>query len=82
MSTRPFKTLDEQIEILKLRNLNIADENQTKKILLDNNYYNIINAYKYIFLLKMLVESLFFQKNLLMEQHLKNYFLYINLIEN
>ena len=47
-----FKTYDEQIEILKTRGLIIDDEVVAKNILKRNNYYNIINAYKDVFLQK------------------------------
>ena len=42
---KPFKTLEEQIEILKSRNLKFEDEEKAKFYLLHNNYYNIINCY-------------------------------------
>lgn len=45
MKNKPFKTIDEQIEILERRNLNIKDKNFAKKYLLYNNYYNTINTY-------------------------------------
>lgn len=44
-----YKTYDEQLEILKQRNLIIEDEESAKKILRTNNYYNIVNRYKEIF---------------------------------
>lgn len=47
---KPFKTLDEQINILKERNLTFNDENEAKRYLLNNNYYNIINCYSKYFL--------------------------------
>ena len=47
--SKPFKTIDEQIEILKLRGLIIEDEERAKKHLLMYNYYNVINCYsKYL----------------------------------
>lgn len=46
---KPFKTIDEQIEILKSRNLTINDNEKAKKYLLTNNYYNIINGYSKYF---------------------------------
>ena len=45
-----FKSYDEQIEILKARGLAIADEKSAKNILKFNNYYNIVNAYKDVFI--------------------------------
>lgn len=47
---KPFKTYDEQIQILKDRELLIEDEYKVKEILSQVNYYNIINGYKNIFL--------------------------------
>ena len=44
-----FKNLDEQIEILKARNLTITDEEKTKDILLRENYF-FINGYRHMFL--------------------------------
>ena len=46
-----FKTYDEQIEILRSRGMIIADPIQTKELLKQNNYYNLINAYKDIFVI-------------------------------
>lgn len=46
---KPFRTLSEQIELLKSRDLVIIDEEQAKKLLLSNNYYNIINGYSKFF---------------------------------
>ena len=40
-----FKTLDEQIMILRKRNLIIDDEQKAKRYLLENNYHNVINCY-------------------------------------
>lgn len=41
-----FKTIDEQIDLLKNRGLIINDETTAKHELLKNNYYNVINGYK------------------------------------
>ena len=43
MESKPFKTLDEQIEILKSRGLIINDENFARDFLLKNNYYRTIH---------------------------------------
>ena len=40
-----FKTLDEQVEILKDKGLIIEDENLTKEILLRENYFFIKNPF-------------------------------------
>lgn len=47
---KEFKTVGEQIEILKSRNLIILDEKKAQEFLLDNNYYYLINGYKNLFL--------------------------------
>ena len=41
MKQKPFKSIDEQIKILKSRGLKIADENFAKDFLYKNNYYRI-----------------------------------------
>ncbi len=45
-----FKTIDEQIELLQSRKLNIKNKENAKEILLNNNYYYLINGYKDLFL--------------------------------
>lgn len=47
---KEFKTIEEQISLLKARNITFDNEDNAKKILLNNNYYNIINGYKDLFL--------------------------------
>ena len=47
---KEFKTLDEQIELLTSRGIIIEDEELVKEVLLKENYYNIINGYKDLFL--------------------------------
>ena len=49
MKTKDFKTLDEQIELLKSRGLVINDIEKTKDLLLRENYF-FINGYRHIFL--------------------------------
>ena len=44
-----FKTLDEQIQLLRDRNLIIEDEEFAKNYLLSSNYYSIINGYSKYF---------------------------------
>jgi len=46
---KPFKTIDEQIAILKQRGLRIPNEDRARRYLLENNYYNIINGYSKFF---------------------------------
>ena len=45
-----FKTIEEQIEILKSRGIFINDERKAKELLTENNYYNLINGYKDLFI--------------------------------
>ena len=47
---KEFKTIEEQIEILKSKNLTINDIDKSKQLLVDNNYYYLINGYKGLFL--------------------------------
>ncbi len=47
---KPFKTLDEQLNILRARGLEIYDEDKGKHILLTASYYDLINGYKDIFM--------------------------------
>ena len=56
---KEFKTIDEQIELLQSRNLHIENENIARKILLNNNYYYLINGYKDLFLNKNSKEEKF-----------------------
>lgn len=46
---KTFKTLDEQIDILKSKGLEISDYNYTKDILLRENYF-FISGYRHLFL--------------------------------
>lgn len=45
-----FKTIDEQIEILKSRNIVIDNYDIAHKLLSKNNYYYLINGYKDLFI--------------------------------
>ena len=47
-----FKSYEEQIEILKSRGLIIDNDEEVISFLKANNYYNVINAYKDIFIRK------------------------------
>ncbi|EQA5428781.1 Abi family protein [Enterococcus hirae] len=49
MTDKPFKTLEEQVEILKQRNLKFKDSENAKYVLMNNSYYGLINRYKEIF---------------------------------
>lgn len=47
---KEFKSYSEQIELLKTRGLKINDENFAIQKLKEDNYYNIINGYKDLFI--------------------------------
>lgn len=47
---KPFKNLDELLDILKNRNLIIENEEKAKEILLSFSYYDLINGYKDLFM--------------------------------
>lgn len=42
---KPFKSIDDQYNLLLSRGLKFSDENIAKTYLLRNNYYNILNSY-------------------------------------
>ncbi|WP_309306688.1 Abi family protein [Staphylococcus rostri] len=46
---KPFKTIDEQINILETRGLIFNDVEMAKIYLLRNNYYNVVNMYSKFF---------------------------------
>ncbi|MBV6685525.1 Abi family protein [Bacillus sp. JRC01] len=48
--TKTFKSLDEQIALLKKRNLIIRDEEKAKVHLLEKNYFDLINGFESILL--------------------------------
>ena len=54
---KPFKTYDEQIEIIKSRNIKIEDPVFARNVLSSISYYAIINGYKNSFLLSQETES-------------------------
>lgn len=49
MNNKSFKTYEEQIELLKSRNLIFRDPENAKYILMNNSYYSLINGYKDLF---------------------------------
>lgn len=49
---KEFKCVEEQIEILESRKLTIKNKDNAKNILIDNNYYYLINGYKNLFINK------------------------------
>ena len=48
MANKIFKTLDEQIDILKARGLIVNDYDKAKKILFKENYF-FLNGYRHFF---------------------------------
>lgn len=47
---KPFKTIDEQYDLLISRGLKFTNEQKAKQYLLNNNYYNVINCYAKFFM--------------------------------
>ena len=43
---KPFTTIEDQIDLLRSRNLIILDENEAKMFLLRESYYAVVNGYK------------------------------------
>lgn len=64
---KKFKTVDEQIYLLKNKKLNIKNENNARTMLLNNNYYYLINGYKDLFLDKSKKTEIFLRKATLEE---------------
>ena len=88
---KTFKTIDEQIEILKSRNIIIDDYDKAYKILSKNNYYYLINGYKDLFIDRASKEEKYIKNTKLEEiyalyefdKDLKiNFLKYLLLIEN
>lgn len=52
MNKKEFKTHNVQLRILRSRGVKIKNGSKTKRILENENYYNIINGYKDLFILK------------------------------
>ncbi len=89
MMKKEFKTLDEQIDILKSKGLIIDDITKTKEILLRENYF-FINGYRHIFM-KSLKERIYLPGTkfdelyafFLFDRHLRNiFFKNILIVEN
>lgn len=49
-TTKPFKTLDEQVSLLKERKLIIKDAESAKRHLLEKNYFDLINGFETLLL--------------------------------
>ncbi|WP_413627669.1 hypothetical protein R4B61_00260 [Fructilactobacillus vespulae] len=50
INDKNFKTIENQIDILKNRGLSIKNDSEANLYLLTNNYYNIINGYSKYFM--------------------------------
>lgn len=48
--SKPFQTYNQQLKILRNRNMTIKNGSKAKAILIRENYYQLINGYKHIFL--------------------------------
>lgn len=48
--TKTFKSLDQQIDLLKERKLIIRDEEKAKRHLLEKNYFDLINGFETLLL--------------------------------
>ena len=57
---KPFKNLDEQIQILRDRGMTIIDEDFSKIVLHRHSYYDIVNGYKSYFIDESAKEEKFF----------------------
>lgn len=55
--SKPFTTVENQIAILKSRGIQFDDEEYAKKMLYKIGYYNLINAYKKLFLARSAPET-------------------------
>lgn len=75
---KPFMSIDDQIQLLKNRNLIITDEEKAKTVLSTVNYYRLINAYSIDLLEKMNQMS----NVIRMEFHSIRYMTCIHLITN
>lgn len=88
---KEFKTINQQIQILKSRNIIIKDYNNIYNILSKNNYYYLINGYKDLFLDKKSKTEKYINNTKIEEiyalykfdKNIKRYFLeYLLLLEN
>ena len=55
---KKFKTIEEQIQILKDKGLIIEDEYETKEVLLRENYF-FLNGYRHLFMISSKETCLF-----------------------
>lgn len=50
MEQKEFKTFDQQLDILRSRGLDVSTDESPKRYLEKENYYNVVNGYKDLFL--------------------------------
>ena len=88
MKNKTFKTLDEQVEILKSKGLTILNEDKTKDILLRENYF-FISGYRHLFMHqndKQFISGTTFEElygTFVFDRHLRNImFKYLLMVEN
>lgn len=89
MANKVFKTLEEQIQILKDRNLTVNDIDNAKMLLLRENYF-FINGYRHLFLIKpgsdMFIPGTTFEElyaTFQFDRHIRNiFFKYLLIVEN
>ena len=88
---KTFKTIDEQIDILKSRNIIIDDYSKAYDLLSKNNYYYLINGYKDLFIDNTSKEEKYITGTKIEEMHALyefdkdikiNFLKYLLLIEN
>lgn len=86
-----FKTIDEQINILKSKNISIDDYDKAYALLSKNNYYYLINGYKDLFIDRTSIEEKYIDGTKLDELYAlyefdkdikTNFLKYLLLIEN
>ena len=65
MIEKHFRTLDEQVEILKSKNMVIANEDYAKSVLLRENYF-FLNGYRHLFMVSN--EERFYKKGTTFEE--------------
>ena len=61
---KEYKTFNQQLTILRNRGLIVPTDGKPKRFLEQENYYNVINGYKDLFLLKDTHGNLLSQKHI------------------
>lgn len=71
LTSRPFKNLDQQIDILRQKGMLIENDDYAKNVLSKIGYYTLINGYKGLFLRKNDRGNILIRISILMERKLK-----------